>query len=92
MKSRGKKSPLDEIPKLDENYSWYSKAYSMLRSSANQNGIIPLSEILAYTEYFGLVASVEEFVLIIRGLEEKEAEYHENKNKSEEKKPKKTKR
>lgn len=52
----------------------------MLRSSANQNGIIPLSEILAYTEHFLIIGTKEEFVDIIRNLESEESTYHKNKD------------
>jgi len=64
------------LPELDFSYASYSKAYSMLRSSANQNGIIPLSEILTYSEHFGVISSKEEFVDIIRSLEKEEHDYH----------------
>ena len=52
----------------------------MLRSSANQNGVIPLSEILAYTEHFLIIGTKEEFVDIIRNLESEESTYHKNKD------------
>lgn len=52
----------------------------MLRSSANQNGIIPLSEILAYTNHFMIIGSKEEFVDVIRNLESEESAYHKNKD------------
>ena len=60
----------------------------MLRSSANQNGMIPLSEILAYTNHFVIISTKEEFVDIIRSLESEEANYHKAKKDSEEKQDK----
>lgn len=68
------------MPELDFSYASYSRAYSMLRSSANQNGVIPLSEILAYTDHFGIIGTKEEFVDIIRSLELEEFDYHKLKN------------
>lgn len=68
------------MPELDFSYASYSKAYSMLRSSANQNGVIPLSEILTYADHFGILGSKEEFVDIIRTLELEEYNYHKEKD------------
>lgn len=41
------------------------EAYSRLASSRNMNGVIPISEILAYANGFELISSLEEFVDVI---------------------------
>ena len=51
----------------------------MLRLSSNQNGVIPLSEILCYTDHFTIINTKEEFVDIIRGFESEERRHHKEK-------------
>ena len=63
----------------------------MLRSSANQNGIIPLSEILVYADHFGVINTKEEFVDIIRSLENEEFRYHKARDGNEEEEKEQTK-
>ena len=74
------------MPIVDFSYDWYSKAYSILRFSKGDNGYIPLSEILSYTEHFKLIGSKDEFVSIIRSLDFAENKYHAEKEKIENKK------
>ena len=70
------------MPTVDFSYDWYSKAYSILRYSKGDNGYIPLSEILSYSEHFDLIGSKEEFVSIIRSLDYIENKYHSDKEKA----------
>lgn len=79
LKSRGKRTPLDEIPSNDFSYEWYYKAYSTLRYSKGDNGFIPLSEILSYTDHFKLIGSKDEFLDVIRGLDVAENKFFKKK-------------
>ena len=89
MKKKGKATPLDVMPYLDYSYEWYYMAFSLLRSSRNENGIIPLSEILTYTEHFEIISSKVEFITIIQGLDIAENDYHSSRRKAESDKKKK---
>ena len=83
IKKRGLRTPLDEMPVYDFSYDWYLKIYSILRLSKSENGYIPLSEILVYTDHFEIIGSKEEFVQVIRGLDITEQEYFKGKKDTE---------
>lgn len=84
IRSRGKKTPLDELPVSDFSYEWYINAYKTLRFSKNENNVIPLSEILAYANNFDLIGTKDEFVKVVRSLDVAENNYFANKDKKEE--------
>lgn len=74
------------MPAHDFAYDWYRRAYSILRYSKNENGFIPLSEILSYAKAFDLIGTREEFVSVIRELDVAENNYfNKTKPKKEEK-------
>ena len=66
------------MPVYDFSYEWYQQAYSLLRYSKTDNGYIPLSEILAYSEHFELIGSKIEFLKVIRGLDIIENKFYES--------------
>ena len=75
------------MPVYDFSYDWYARAYSILRYSKNENGYIPLSEILVYAEHFELIGTKEEFIHVIRSLDAAENKFFKAKEEKKEDKP-----
>lgn len=70
------------MPKHDQTYDWYVRAYSILRFSRRGSGYIPLSEILSYVSHFELIGTKFEFISIIQSLDFTEKDFFEKKEKA----------
>ena len=68
----GRKTPLDNEPRADEDTRWFLSAYSTLsRSRTYGMGSNPISlvDTVAYWENVGNIGPLDEFIAVMQGLD-----------------------
>ena len=72
MQQNGEKTPLDDMPTLTHDESWFLEAFHRL-SKCSQVGMdygpLVLSEIISYWEYVGNICPLDEFIDMIQALD-----------------------
>jgi hypothetical protein len=78
MDKRGVKTPLEFMPEYDELTEWLIEAFHFLSPLRTESylfdgmivkGHIPLSEMVAYIEGFGILMEKKEFIMIMRSID-----------------------
>ena len=68
---RGLSSPLDDLkPVQDELVVWFLDTFRLLEHSRQPEGLIPLSEVLIFSDYFDLMCPLDQFVRTVVKMDE----------------------